>query len=348
MQKNHNILNQFEYFIDIRSLPDESKAFFELSYTQNKECYYPVCTHDLPTLNSIQFVKYMIHTCVFFDYDYLYWGFLKYAIENKLFYIIRKVISFSKNPDCFKELRIFQEENLLYGNLRIYRNKLWDNPYSNNFLISSEEVTDISEITNISVVYMNDNIHIMALFKNPIFTYHQDFRWENGSFDKTSTDFWTINHLLTAGVVMSNGQLRFFTDYTDFYNLIINLSKSELEKEFIHLYCAYLQSLPLNKRLSTPMLIPEFRYRKQSIKHQYRLDFLIINLRTNQRLGIEISPESTHATRNHYLEQREHDLTKGNKFLMDYGIPVYTISCNSLKDISFYFDEIKNKYLICT
>lgn len=347
MQQRHNIFNRFEYFIDISSLTGKSRSFFELSYVNNKEYYYPVCNRDFRMLKNMQFVKHMLHMCVFFDYDYLYFGFLRHAEENKLFYNISRIITFTKEPNYFIEFEKFQQQKLIYGDFKIYRNKLWDNPYFNNFLISTEKIIDISEITDISVVYMHDNMHIMALFKKPIFVYNQGFCWTNGSFDKTSTDFWTIKHLQTTGIVMSNGQLNLFNDYRDFYDLIINLSKSELEKRFIRLYCAYLQKLPLDKLLSTPMLIPEFRFKNQFIEHQFRLDFLIINLRTKQTLGIEISPESTHATPNHYREQREHDLIKSNKFLMQYGIPLYTIPCSSLNDISFYFDEIKKKYLLC-
>jgi hypothetical protein len=41
-------------------------------------------------------------------------------------------------------------------------------------------------------------------------------------------------------------------------------------------------------------MIPEFRYAGLAKKHEYRLDFMIINPYTMDKMGFELSPWSTH------------------------------------------------------
>ena len=60
--------------------------------------------------------------------------------------------------------------------------------------------------------------------------------------------------------------------------------------------------------MKTPLLLREVRLRKnEEVYHQGRLDFLILNYHTGERLGIEISPSSTHADmgKEKYLDYRK-------------------------------------------
>lgn len=49
-----------------------------------------------------------------------------------------------------------------------------------------------------------------------------------------------------------------------------------------------------DNQLDIPLLIPELRYGGLAAKHEYRLDFTIVNPHTLSKVGFELSPWSTH------------------------------------------------------
>lgn len=58
------------------------------------------------------------------------------------------------------------------------------------------------------------------------------------------------------------------------------------------LYCDFVRNA--KKPEDVPLLIPEFRYGGQAAKHEYRLDFCVIDADSMDKIGFELSPWSTH------------------------------------------------------
>lgn len=336
-------LNTIEYYLYTGYKEEgEYLNYFQISYRQNRECYYPLLANDIAYFKKYVFVAHQMHTCLFYTPDYLYLGFLTNFNDDKLYYRIHSVYEARDTyDDLFIEVESYINTVLsIRSSKDIYRNPHYTTPNSNGFLTDS--TPDSECIDTIDVLYMNENNNIMALYKNPIYIYGKHiFPWKNGTFDSASVDYWTINHLEQAGIVTSNGLIQYYK-YSDFYDMIYTNSKSHYEKDFIRCYINYLKGLSPEKRSSTPLLIPEFRFGERSIKHKYRLDFLIINLRTQKKIGIELSPDSSHCVDSR-LSPNEFYKTKD--FLKTYDISIYTFLQNDLNDIQGCFNDIR-KYLI--
>lgn len=337
-------LNSIEYFIYTEYKRNrEFLEYLDISYNQNREYYYPLLEKDSTFFQKSGFAPHQKNTCLFYTTQVLYLGILTHVSDSKLYYCIYSTYN-SKHPDVDDDLFIevdnfFNTRISLSPNQDVYRNPRYNNPRTNGFL--THKLPQNDGISNIDVIYMNENKSIMALYKNPIyFPKAGTFPWKNGRIDNRSVDYWTILHLETAGVVTPDGLLHKY-NYDKFYNLIINASKSPYEKAFIRCYINYLSSLPPNKRFSTPLLIPEFRFDNRAIKHLYRLDFLIINLRTSQKIGIELSPSSTHYASNRLSPL---EFYKRNAFLETYGISIFTFLQDDLNNIQSCFNRIC-KYL---
>jgi len=123
--------------------------------------------------------------------------------------------------------------------------------------------------------------------------------WENDkseirAFPKA---YWTIGHIMQTGLVIP-GTSRIFTfkdieQYLMFFQeTIVRNSRSKYEYEIAGHYCDFVRSSPEPE--SVPLLIPEFRYAGLQVRHVYRLDFLVINPYTLEKVGFELSPWSTH------------------------------------------------------
>jgi hypothetical protein len=80
--------------------------------------------------------------------------------------------------------------------------------------------------------------------------------------------------------------LLFFTD------TLVRNSGSQYEYKLAALYDDYVRKSQDPNTI--PLMIPEFRYKGIDKKHEYRLDFLIINPFTLSKIGLELSPWSTH------------------------------------------------------
>lgn len=326
---------EYEYFINIESSTDDVCNFLDISFQKNHPQYYPVFHDDLSILTEIRFYNHLIHKCVFYNSDIIYLGVLTGAFDNKLTYRITDRIIAYLSPTLYNNFVSFLAHNITRTKHKIQKNPYWNNPYYNGFLLHSEPTTN-SSILDANAIFINQNNNIMALYKNPIFVYQRGFCWKNGEYDTTSFDYWTINHLQTSGIIMPDGQIRFLS-YTEFYQIIRCYSNSKFEKQLIDCYLHYVDSLSLPEQLATPLLIPEFRFGNRSIKHKYRLDFLIINLRKHTTRGFEISPGSTH-----FGEEKlwKRDIYKANDF-GDLNTTIYTFTDAELCNIPICFDKIK-------
>jgi len=129
-------------------------------------------------------------------------------------------------------------------------------------------------------------------------------RFKNGEWENDKSEirafrqgYWTVGHVMQTGLVIPGRKKRFTFNDIDQYLLffsetLVRNSGSRYEHEIAERYCEYVNSA--KDPLSIPLLIPEFRYRGKEKRHKYRLDFLIINPYTLDKVGFELSPWSSH------------------------------------------------------
>jgi len=127
----------------------------------------------------------------------------------------------------------------------------------------------------------------------------KDGEWEN---DKSEirvfkNGYWTIGHVMETGLVIPGKRKIFRFGDVDQYLLfftdtLVRNSGSKHEYKIAELYAEFVHKQV--DPFSVPLLIPEYRYGGLAKKHQYRLDFLIINPYTLDKVGFELSPWSTH------------------------------------------------------
>lgn len=123
--------------------------------------------------------------------------------------------------------------------------------------------------------------------------------WENDKSEirTFAKSYWTIGHVMTTGLVIPGKDKIFkFSDVEQyllfFQDTLVRNSGSKYEYEIAGHYCDYVRMQEDPNQV--PLLIPEFRYAGLEKKHVYRLDFLVINPYTLDKIGFELSPWSTH------------------------------------------------------
>lgn len=173
---------------------------------------------------------------------------------------------------------------------------------------------------------------------------------------KANYSYWTIGHIMETGLIdpTLNDPIKFnfLNELLTFYQSVLKrLSKSEYEQQIYDIYVEYIKSSkdPLNE----PFLIPEFRYAGLIKKHEYRLDFTVLNQHTVDFVGIELSPASSHMkisdlrqkqtlANQEIKEKWEKEMTKRNKYFDSFGITTKTFTDSNLKEMNLCFQQIKN------
>lgn len=107
----------------------------------------------------------------------------------------------------------------------------------------------------------------------------------------------SIGHVLETGLVVPGKRRRHrFADveaYLDFFqDVLVRVNKSGHGYALAERYATYVRAAA-NPR-EVPLLIPELRYAGEAAKHEYRLDFCIIDVAANTRVGFELSRWSSH------------------------------------------------------
>lgn len=185
--------------------------------------------------------------------------------------------------------------------------------------------------------------------------------WTNDVSEIRRVDYkyWTIGHVLNTGFIdPDSDDLYSFRDLDELFNfyrsILKRVSNSIYEKEIYDRYINYLKKS--QNVLEEPFLIPELRYAGLNKQHKYRLDFTILNSHTQDFVGYELSPHSTHmeisGIRTKTQKQLNQELSvkwkkemnKRNKYFSNYGISTITFTDDELKDIDKCFLEIE-KYL---
>lgn len=185
---------------------------------------------------------------------------------------------------------------------------------------------------------------------------YRDGEWENDkseirAFNKA---YWTVGHVMKTGLVIPGKNKTFIFSDVDQYLLfftdtLVRNSGSKYEYEIACHYADYVSSHVAPE--SVPLLIPEFRYGGIAKKHEYRLDFLIINPYTLEKIGFELSPWSTHgylskiggltqAKINEMAKDNfEKEMKKHRSFFKKHGIYCLIYTDEQLKDTKELFEE---------
>jgi hypothetical protein len=165
-----------------------------------------------------------------------------------------------------------------------------------SYLIHFEELSKNRPTVDAAELWIGQQNANYGLLVNPRF---KDGEWENDKSEirAFSKAYWSIGHVMETGLVIPGQEKVFkFNDIEQyllfFQDTLVRNSGSKYEYEIAGHYCDHVKSCK-NPEL-VPLLIPEFRYAGLKQKHIYRLDFLIINPYTLNKVGFELSPWSTH------------------------------------------------------
>lgn len=188
--------------------------------------------------------------------------------------------------------------------------------------------------------------------------------WENDrskirAFDRP---YWTVGHVMKTGLVIPGKKGKIFTfsnidQYLLFFtDTLVRNSGSKYEYEIA---CHYSDFVRCHEHPeSVPLLIPEFRYEGLAKKHIYRLDFLVIDPYTLEKVGFELSPWSTHGylSKTKELTQTkinemardnfEKEMRKHRAFFKKHGIYCLIYTDENLKDSEKMFHDEIMPYLI--
>jgi hypothetical protein len=191
----------------------------------------------------------------------------------------------------------------------------------------------------------------------PRFNRHKR-QWENDKSEirHFTKRYWSIGHVLETGLCVPsvNAQMQFATvdDYLNFFlNVLVRNSGSAHEYKLASQYADYVRSSTNPE--AVPLLIPELRYGGLSHQHQYRLDFCLIKPSEFNRIGIELSPWSTHghlaklkgltqAKINEMARDNfEKEMRKHKDFFRKYGIFVLIYTDSDLADMERVFADLR-------
>lgn len=188
-------------------------------------------------------------------------------------------------------------------------------------------------------------------------------RFRNGQWENDHSEirhfrprYWTIGHVLQTGLVIPFREERItFTDVeqylTFFTNSLVRLSGSPHELGIADLYCDHVRQSETPE--TVPLLIPELRYGGIERDHQYRLDFCVIKEETQERVGFELSPWSTHGylkglkgmTQKQINELAqtnfEAEMRKVKAYFRRHNIVVLLFTDEDLRDPNAVFAEIR-------
>lgn len=190
--------------------------------------------------------------------------------------------------------------------------------------------------------------------------------WENdvSEIRHVKFEYWTIGHVLASGLVIPDEAEQIpFDDAADYLRYFrVNMVKpnaSEYGNQMAKLYSRYV--LDQDDPELVPLLIPEFRYEGKIVKHKHRLDFALFSAPKSLRLGIELSPWSTHgkikgikaieagggkaAVEAKRIEKFESEMGKRNNYFQKFSITTLTFTDKKLKDMDAAFEELK-PYLV--
>lgn len=190
--------------------------------------------------------------------------------------------------------------------------------------------------------------------------------WENdvSHIRRANFEYWTIEHVLTSGfIIPKKDRVHKIADmdalFDMFHNVFVRSSGSIHGEAFAEAYEAFVRAQDQPEQV--PFLIPEFRFEGATGEHKHRLDFTILSASRNLKIGIELSPWSTHgrvrgkkklvkaggeaAVEKERIKMWEADTKKRNAYFEKFGITTLTFTNSDFEDISTAFKRLE-KYLL--
>ena len=166
------------------------------------------------------------------------------------------------------------------------------------FLRNIDAYTKARPKTEESEIWIGQNNANYGILITPRFN---GTNWENDKSEirHFNKRYWSIGHILKTGLLVPYSKDKFEFDTVEEYlkffkNVIVRNSGSQYELEIAEKYSKFVTNHSNPEEI--PLLIPEFRYKGLIKKHEYRLDFTIIQSTDLNKIGFELSPWSSHGT----------------------------------------------------
>jgi hypothetical protein len=197
-------------------------------------------------------------------------------------------------------------------------------------------------------IYLGENNCVFGVFIAPINTNNI---WKSYYLKglKVPYTYLTVGQIIDEGILkgtinadsLYDADLLRVSSRKDIINIYNTFSEnaSSYERKFIEEYINMLQYEEKWKEI--PLLLPEVRYDGIDFKHKYRIDFMIINMISGKRIGIELSPYITHTQDK---ETWRKEMAKRNEYLKKYNISIITFTDKQLEDIGQCFKYIKDYF----
>jgi hypothetical protein len=194
-----------------------------------------------------------------------------------------------------------------------------------------------------------------GLFIAPRFNATEN-EWENDKSEirAFSETYWTIGHVLKTGLCYQ-GEDRIYSfanieAYLSFFYNQVRLTQSTYQTEIASRYIDYVRNSPQPNKI--PLLLPEVRFNSHKSRHQHRLDFLIINPYTMDKIGFDLSPWSTHGKlsgrkktlkklNSEALANFEAEISKMKAFYKKHNIYTLIFADSELNNMDTLFSEFE-------
>lgn len=199
-------------------------------------------------------------------------------------------------------------------------------------------------------LYMGSNDNVIGVFIAPRKEKITNYEWRSYYLKglKTKYTYLTLGQLKHEGYLIRKiindkfcaqlEKVHSLDDVVKFYDNFIS-SGSPFEKKFLNIYINYVKQK--NDWTKIPMLLPEVRWGTKSVYHKYRVDYLIVNYYTGERLAIELSPDSTHLIGEDIKQEWIKENDKRNSYFFDYKVPTITYTNKYLENIDDCFKKIR-------
>jgi len=238
-----------------------------------------------------------------------------------------------KDPEIEEFLRLFLERNF-YRNLRAR--------------------TRLKPEEQLWSVWFGYNV-VFGLLIAPLYVCD---KWiiNKSEIRRANYEYWTIGHVFQEGLIDNDSEKPFVISTLEqfesvYLSIFKRLSTSKYEKLICEKYVEYLKAS--NNIEDEPFLIPEVRYAGIKERHKYRLDFTILNPHTQQYIGFEISPSSSHMSIKGYKEKQKdvneelsekwnNEMSKRNEYFERFGITTITFTEKMLEDFDKCWKQMKN------
>jgi hypothetical protein len=282
------------------------------------------------------------------------------VIKSPEEYVSKWLLGLTKCLEDGEQGTILQLHDYLRDPHKQYFRKYCDLFLRRSFLNHYEELSKTRPRENESYYWFGLNNAQHGLFVTPRFN-KINSEWENDKSEIRAflETYWTIGHLLNTGLCyQGENRIYPFKDveaYLNFFYDQVRLTNSQYQIEIADRYIDYVRNSTQQEKI--PLLIPEIRFNSLKIKHEHRLDFLVINPYTMDKIGFELSPWSTHGNltkkkktgeektmkelNSEALQNFEYEITRMRAFFKNHNIYTFIYSDSDLKNIDGIFDEIR-------